>query len=872
MSAEASGPARRPGTTTMRPSLGIRQKLSVLVLLPFATVVFTVVPLTVGLVDQARAAGTTAQVARQARQVGDLIQQVQRERLLSVAYLTLPSLDRFALIDQQRTVAHDATQLPGTNGLSQALTRLAALDAVRTAVLRHAVDPAGAYAAYQGVVEALLDSTGLLGRHDVDSVGLRQLEAIDAQLRANEQASSVGAALVMATAQPAPGVPLLRSAQTGLRLETLRFHALATPDQIAQVEQVENGAAGQRIAGLAAQLSPSGLATPVAVAVGAAQSYAVLRQFVGDSIAVGTARDADRRAADSRLSAGSAGTVVALVLMLLVILGVRVSGSIAAPLRRLTRAASAIADVTSNELVRVADSDEDDHVPPRLAAVNVHGQDEIGELAAAFNRVQATAALLLERQVLTRHNVSVMFATIARRTQSLVTRQLTVIDEMEREERDSTRLARLYRLDHLSTRLRRRADSLLVVSGVQHDLVAAPMPLVDVIRAAMAEVEGFRRIRLGPVGDVIVSIELADDLRLLLAELLENATVASPPEALVEVSAVHDPVCRVVVLDHGIGMPAARLAEENQRLHQRQRLDLAPTSVLGLFVVGRLARRHGLVVELSPTPGYGVTATVEIPPRLYAVATVPPAVEAAAAGPPTIAMPAALPSAQPTALLASPGGYSGNGAPAGRMIAGLPSIPAATDDPHFSWFPSRPALPATPAWNTQTIPAPRIEATVPAAAPRGGAQPGHPALERASHADLNRRVPGQHGAALFGAGEPPRPPAVRDAAAERAQMEGFADADRLAAPGPAGPDGPAAQRGGLPRRIPGTHVSAAALRAGPAAGATARAGGRATGPAARPMRDPAAERDQLAGFLDGFAQGVQNTLTATDPPVLKGAR
>ncbi len=858
--------------------LGVRQKLSMLLLLPFTAVVFTAVPITVGLVDQARAAGSTAQAARQARQVGELIQQVQRERLLSVAYLTLPSFDRSALVDQQRTVAHDATQVPGAGRLGQALAQLAGLDPVRTAVLGRAVDPAAVYANYQAVIEALLDGTGLLGRGDVDAAGLRQLEAIDALLRANEQASSVGAALVVAAAQPAPGGPLLNSAQTSLLLETLRFRALATPDQVAQVEQVDKGAAGQRIADLAMQLSPSGPATSVAVAVEAAQSYAALRQFVEDSIAANAARNADRRAADSQLLAGSAGTAAVLVLTLVVILGVRVSRSIAAPLRRLTRAAVAVADLTSNELVRVADSDEDEQAPPRLAAVNVHGQDEVGELAAAFNRVQATAALLLERQVVTRHNVSVMFATIARRTQGLVTRQLTVIDQMERDERDSARLERLYRLDHLSTRLRRRADSLLVVSGVQHNLVAAPMPLLDAIRAAMAEVEGFRRIRLGPVCDATVSVELADDLRLLLAELLENATVASPPDAVVEVGAVLDPACRVVVVDHGIGMPAGRLAEENQRLRQRQRLDLAPTSVLGLFVVGRLARRHGLAVELTPTPGHGVTAVVEIPPRLYASAA-PPRIEAAAAGPPIAAAPVGRPSASPSALSAAAAADSaGNGASAGRTTAGVPSIFAAADNPHFSWFPNQPALPATPAWNAPTVAAARIEALAPVATPPPVApRPDRPGPEATRRGGLHRRVPGQHGAALLGGGEPAGPspadpPAVRDAVAEQAQMDGLAHADRLVAQGPPGPGGPAPQRGGLPRRTPGAHITAAARAGARAAGATGRTDGRAAGPAVQSVRDPAAERDQVAGFLDGFSRGVHDAPTTIDPPALRGAR
>jgi signal transduction histidine kinase len=615
------------------------------------------------------------------------------------------------------------------------------------------------------------------------------------------------------------------------------------------MDRVEKGAAGQRIAGLAASLSASGPATPVAVAVGAAQSYATVRQFVEDSIAANAARDADRRAADSQLLAGTATAGAVLVLVLVVVLGARVSGSIAAPLRRLTRAAGAVADLTGDELVRVADSDEDDQAPPRLAAVNVHGQDEIGELAAAFNRVQATAALLLERQVVTRHNISVMFATIARRTQSLVSRQLTVIDEMERDEPDVARLDRLYRLDHLSTRLRRSADSLLVISGFQDNLTIAPLPLIDVIRAAMAEVEGFRGIRLGAVCDVVVNVELADDLRLLLAELMENATVASPPDTVVEVGAVLDPTCRVIVIDHGIGMPAARLAEENQRLRQRQRLDLAPSSVLGLFVVGRLARRHGLTVELVPTPGHGVTATVQIPPRLHVPATVLAAVETAAAVPPPVTVGLGPPRAL-AAGPAGPNGYSGNVGPAPDRIAMTPPpIPPAAADPRFKWFPARPAPQANPAWNAPTATAPQVPTlrTTPPAEPWHGPDE----ARTARRGGLNRRTPGQHGAVLLGSGAPPATPGLRDAMAERFQMEGFAEAGRLAAQSATGADRPEPQRrGGLTQRVPGAHVSPAAQPAAPVRVPP-------SGPATPPLRDPAVERDQMAGFLDGFARGAR---------------
>ncbi len=201
-----------------------------------------------------------------------------------------------------------------------------------------------------------------------------------------------------------------------------------------------------------------------------------------------------------------------------------------------------------------------------------------------MNRVQATAALLLERQVTTRRNVAVMFANIARRTQSLVGRQLSMVDELERSERNPELLQRLYRLDHVATRLRRSADSLLVVSGtVDQEMSGAPTPLVDVIRSSLAEIEGFRSVQLGEICTVTVSAGLVGDLRLLLAELLENATNFSPPGNPVEVSATLDDECRIDIVDHGLGMSPTRLAEENQRLRRtgapRRGSDHCPRSV-----------------------------------------------------------------------------------------------------------------------------------------------------------------------------------------------------------------------------------------------------------------------------------------------------
>ena len=278
-----------------------------------------------------------------------------------------------------------------------------------------------------------------------------------------------------------------------------------------------------------------------------------------------------------------------------------------------------MAELSASELTRVADTEAHDAPAPSLAASRLTARTRSVSWRTALNRVQATASQLLERQVSARRNVSVMFANIARRTQNLVGRQLTLIDELERNEQSPELLQRLYRLDHVATRLRRSADSLLVVSGTIDQMVSGgPTLLADVIRAALTEIEAYQSIDIAEVADIAVTAGLAGDLRLLLAELLDNATNFSPPGSRVSVSATVESDCRIVIVDHGLGISQARLDEENSRLLERERLDVAPTTVLGLFVVGRLARRHGLAVRLDHSDARGITATVRIPERLLA--------------------------------------------------------------------------------------------------------------------------------------------------------------------------------------------------------------------------------------------------------------
>lgn len=640
-------PVPRP---VRRRGLRIRAKLVLLLAIPLAAVLLVMVPYTFDRVGDARSAGVTARSADAARAVGTLIQSLQQERLLALGYLSTPALDRSSLVAQAQQAADEAATLrsdPSTSAIlaaaGDALDRLAAL---RSRIVDRTVAASDAYRVFAGATTALLDALNLARAPGADATGLRQLAALDALMRSSEEASSVGAILVAAAANTILGPDLITDAVTADQVDRQRFEALAEPAQVDLVRAVESGEAAAHLRSLTASVV-AGQPMAVADALTAAVTYTGLRRLAQDRIAREIATDAGKRAgaATGVAWAVTAGGIALFVVV--VVLGAALSRSIARPLRRLTRAAGVVAELSRAELMRVADSDALEPAPPRLGAITVDRADEIGELALALNRVQATAALLLERQVSTRRNIAVMFANVARRTQTLVGRQVRLLDDLEREQAAPALASRLQNLDNLAARLRRSADSLLVVSGtIDQQLQGTPTALADLVRDTLAET-GSPNVEIGEIAEIAVNAVVATDLRLLLAELLENATNFSPPSSPITITAtLVGEGCEIRVVDRGVGMSESRRAEENQRLVERERLDIAPTSVLGLFVVGRLARRHGLHVRLEANADRGTTAAVLLPARLFAPGPAPAAIERTArrrsirrAPPRTVAIP-----------------------------------------------------------------------------------------------------------------------------------------------------------------------------------------------------------------------------------------
>lgn len=261
---------------------------------------------------------------------------------------------------------------------------------------------------------------------------------------------------------------------------------------------------------------------------------------------------------------------------------------------------------------------------PEITALPVHTNEEMGQLARAIDDIHFQAVRLAGEHGV-RLQIGEMFETLSRRSRSLVEEQLVLIETLELDEDDPVRLDHLFRLDHLVTRMRRNGDNLLVLADtVERHRRSAPVPLPEVLRAAMSEVEQYRRVTLGATGDVSIVGAAAGDVGHLIAELLDNALRYSPPESSVSVTVARavDAGILVEVADRGLGMSAEDLRAANERLALGGEVTSETAKRMGLFVVGRLARRHEATVRLritDPLNGQpGVTASVYLPGALIA--------------------------------------------------------------------------------------------------------------------------------------------------------------------------------------------------------------------------------------------------------------
>ncbi|MGD0554708.1 MAG: nitrate- and nitrite sensing domain-containing protein [Streptosporangiaceae bacterium] len=351
-----------------------------------------------------------------------------------------------------------------------------------------------------------------------------------------------------------------------------------------------------------------------------------IRQVEGDELA-SVVNQADSLHSDAENSEALTGVVVIALLLLVLLITFVMARSVVLPLRKLRQDALDIAGRRLPEMVRRLSEGQGTDESIEIEPIGIDSTDEIGAVARAFDQVHREAVRLAGDEAMLRANLNAMFVNLSRRSQSLIERQLGIIDSLEQSEQDPDRLSSLFRLDHLATRMRRNSENLLVLAGHEAPRKwSQPVPLVDVLRAAVSEIEQYERISLDVQPGVVVAGRVASDVVHLVAELAENATTFSPGETQVLLAAQRVPTggTLIEITDTGLGINDQDLAYANWRLENPPVVDVAVSRRMGLFVVGRLAVRHGIKVRLQHATGGGLSALIWLPDAVADSHATPP--------------------------------------------------------------------------------------------------------------------------------------------------------------------------------------------------------------------------------------------------------
>ncbi|MEU5671982.1 nitrate- and nitrite sensing domain-containing protein [Micromonospora sp. NPDC047753] len=577
-----------------------------------------------------------------------LLQELQVERRLTQAYLSNPeAAQRTALEAEHRKT----TQLAGAfadsvrnwqvdmagssaldNQLRMTIAQVDTLKQTRAEVLDRKIDRIAAAEAYTGAIESIFqiyDVTGSLDDKQIagEAAALIQLNRMK-ELVSQEDAllSGLFGNGRMSGAEYARYVALV-GAERFVGEET-RVR-LADADQ-RRYQQLVEGEAFTRLRAVQDSIIREGRPS-TQLPVGAEQWRGTVEPAlaeINDVVVDGGEGIVDRATGVAVM------VVVRLVLatglgLLAVIASVVISITTARNLlRQLERLRQAAWQLADERLPRVVDRlgrGEEVDVATEAPPLEF-GTDEIGQVGKAFNAVQETALRTAVEQADLRRNVREVFLSLARRTQALVHRQLTLLDAMERREHDAEELEDLFRVDHLATRMRRNAENLIVLSGSTPGRAwRRNVPMVDVVRGAVAEVEDYTRVNVLPLGPVSLAGRAVGDVIHLLAELIENGLSFSPPHTTVEVRGqLVSNGFAIEIEDRGLGMSEEDLAAANHRIVDQSELNLANAARLGLYVVSRLTERHGVRVRLKESAYGGTTAVVLIPLELVTEADASP--------------------------------------------------------------------------------------------------------------------------------------------------------------------------------------------------------------------------------------------------------
>src|SRR6516162_5078495 len=596
---------------------------------------------------------------------------LQAERRAAVVYLSQPSAANLNAYQNAITVTKNG-ELPfqaavtspetrnhatadETAAIGKMLSDLAGLARVRAAVTAKMLPPLGAFGAYTKVItdqdSVFQAEAGSITDATASSQGLGLIASVNAREDQFEQDVVLAGALASGSITPQDRVVFSLAAgrqQDDTALYTAMFTPaeraafgapLSTPQMkmlLANLTQVQQGVAG---GATLAQMEQQGLTSAawqeLNTAIGNARYQGGLNAANVDLANVQQISNAAKNRVKVTAAIGLAGLLLTLIVTILL------GRSINRRLTALSRSARTLAEDQLPSVVARLRRGESVDVAAEAPPLRV-GDDEIGQVGQAIDLARQTAIRSAVEEARLRQGVNDMFRNLARRSQSLLQRQLTVLDGMERRATDPDVLEDLFRMDHLTTRMRRHAEGLIILSGAPPGRGwSAPVRLIDVMRGAVAEVEDYARVAVSTQSKALLAGPAVTDVIHLLAELIENATTLSPPFTQVAVTGENvGNGFAIEVEDRGLGMTPARLAELNERLASPPDINPANTEQLGLFVVGQLARRHGISVTLRPSP-YGGTTAVTLIPRQLIVDEGPAAItaggpEAALAGGPAM--------------------------------------------------------------------------------------------------------------------------------------------------------------------------------------------------------------------------------------------
>jgi signal transduction histidine kinase len=627
---------------------------------------------------------------------------LQSERRAAVTYLSQPnaaSLNAYKAAVQatgngelslEGTIKSPATRDDATPAETSAINAMVSdvmgTAALQTQVAAKKVSALAAFAAYTKVItdqDAVFQAeTGSMTETVASTQGLGLISAVNAREDLSEQDALLAGALA-AGSLTGPERVAFSDAVGRQTDDTLLFQALFTAPEL----KIYNAVMAARVPiALQSDLTQvqqgveSGLPLTALEARGlSSASWQQLTatwqraNYVAATDAANAALAVDQSLADNarnRVWETAAVGAAGLILTLLVTIGL--GRSVNRRLTLLRRSALALANEQLPAVVARLRRGEPVDVAAEAPPVLV-GSDEIGQVGHAIDAVRRTAIASAVEEAKVRQGVNDMFRNLARRSQSLLQRQLTVLDDMERRATDPDVLEDLFKMDHLTTRMRRHAEGLIILSGAAPGRSwSAPVKLIDVMRGAVAEVEDYARVTVSSQSRAALSGSAVTDVIHLLAELIENSTTLSPPFTQVRMggeSVAHG--FAIEIEDRGLGMSPQRLAELNERLANPPELNPANTEQLGLFVVGQLARRHGISVTLRPSP-YGGTTAVALIPGALIVEGEPAAITTGGSGTAAGAYAGAF-------ITGSFGAGSGDPASSGGMMR-PPATPAAGND------------------------------------------------------------------------------------------------------------------------------------------------------------------------------------------------